>query len=125
MKCEIKESILDIRDTDLSGYFCLGTFESMSCPSYCIKMICSVDDIDINLYLYKIDVIHFKYIVMADFSSIPDIAVINNEEIIETVKNYFNREYIYNLGNTISISESSYFNYDTFDLLFKSSKKSD
>lgn len=125
MKCEIKESILDVRGTDLSGYFCLGTFDSLYCPSYCIKMICNVDDIEINLYLYKIDIIHHKYIVMANFSSIPDIAVINNEEIIEIVENYFKREYTYNLDNvSVSISESNYFNYDTFDLLFKSSKKS-
>ena len=85
--CDYKE----ISEKDTYGYFSIGCIYLPSC--YEMKTIyhlrlgcnCDIDGEVFRINLYKIGTTS-KYIVLSDFPNIPDIAVINSDEVLEALK---------------------------------------
>ena len=75
------------------GYFSMGSIEVntighsswMENPLYGLVCWCFVEDQKFQLFLYKVGVTD-RYLVLSDFSSIPDMAVLNSEDILEKLK---------------------------------------
>lgn len=77
---------------DSYGFFSLGVIDGgdfLSSTSFFLetgfKCECTYDDETFLVFLYKLGITQ-RYIVISDFSKIPDLAVINNEEVLESLK---------------------------------------
>lgn len=83
--CDYKE----ISEKDTYGYFSIGCIYIPSCYElktfYHLGCNCEIDGEVFRISLYKIGTTS-KYIVLSDFPNIPDIGVINSDEVLEALK---------------------------------------
>lgn len=89
--CDIKE----ISEKDTYGYFSIGCIDLSSCNNLLgigeefiaskLGCVCEINGESFKVSLYRINLTD-KYIVLSDFSNIPDLAVINSDEVLEALK---------------------------------------
>ena len=116
-------NLKDIKNIDgflgTYGYFSLGNInypnnnDSMwlSNPLFGLECDCTIEDQCFKIFLYKVGISE-NFLVLSDFSKIPDIAVIDSEKILsiltEELKNYIEEHNVSSFSGYRKVAQPSF-----------------